>query len=390
MIRRPALKRSEPWPSFHLVAAALVAVSLVSVLLLDLINARKGEPSFIFKTREMAEVEPGAGKPLAEVLATSLAEAGVAEESVLLTKGPKGRPLLEVEMPAGKYASVETALERTLAAGSVRVLDREETVGPERTEVLWSVRGAGREEGGISFILSAEPAETPAVAAKKAPAGRVALIVDDMGNSLEAMDVLVGLGQPITVSVLPYSTWASHTARIAQENGIEVLLHIPLESLNNHELMENGDGTILSAMTDDEIRLSFEASFSRVPYARGVSNHTGSRFTTEQAPMRALLAPIKERGLFFVDSRTTAGSVAYAEARRMGVPAAERDVFLDADEDRGRIRGRLLELFQKAKKNGRAVGICHPFPETLEVLKTSFRLFESYGLEVVPVSRLVR
>lgn len=391
MARRPALKRPEPWPSLYLIAAALVAVSLSCALLLDLISARKGEPSYIFKTPgKAAAAERGDEKPLADVLAAGLAEAGVGEESILMTTGPKGQPYLEVEIPAGTYAAVETALERTLADESVRVLDRKRAVGPERTEVLWSVRGAGRQEGGIAFILPAEPAETPALAAKKAPPGRVALIVDDMGNSLEALDVLVGLERPVTVAVLPFSNWASQTARIAHENGLEVLLHMPLESLNNHEYEGNGDGTILSTMADDEIRLSFEAGLARVPHARGVNNHTGSRFTAERAPMRALLAPIKERGLFFVDSRTIAGSVAYAEARRMGVPAAERDVFLDADEDRGRIRGRLLELFQKAKKNGRAVGICHPFPETLEVLRTSFHLFESYGLEVVPVSLLVR
>jgi polysaccharide deacetylase 2 family uncharacterized protein YibQ len=390
MIRRPALQRPEPWPRFYLIAVVLAAVSLAAVLLLDFISARKGDPSFLFAGRgtpEAVTAEATGVKPLAEVLAASLTEAGVAESAVLRTSGPKGRPLFEVEMPAAAYPAVETALERALAAGSVRVIDRKRTTGPDRTEVLWTVRSAGREDGGISFLL---PAEAKVVAAKKPAPGQVALIIDDMGNSLEALDILIALGQPVCVSVLPDSAWASQTARIAHENSLEVLLHIPLESLNGHELGGNGDGTILAAMSDGEIRFSLEAGLARVPHALGVNNHTGSRFTAERGPMRALLAPLKERGLFFVDSRTTAGSVAYGEARRMGVPAAERDVFLDADEDRGRIRGRLLELFQKAKKNGRAVGIGHPFPETLEVLRTSFGLFESYGLEVVPVSRLVR
>jgi polysaccharide deacetylase 2 family uncharacterized protein YibQ len=99
---------------------------------------------------------------------------------------------------------------------------------------------------------------------------------------------------------------------------------------------------------------------------------------------------MKEKGLLFVDSRTSAQTVAYEEARRMGVPAVERNVFLDADADRSRIRDRLVELFKLARKKGRAVGICHPFPETLEALRTNFRQFADYDLEVVPVSRLVQ
>ncbi len=388
-MRRPLLKRSEPRPDLFLLAVVLSGVALVSVLLLDLISARKGEPSFIFTGRPDVEEAAAAGKPLAEVLPDSLRTAGVAEDSVLWTTGPKGQRVAEVEITAEGYESVEPALERALAAAAVRVVDRKRTAGRDGTEVYWSVRGADREAAGISFLLPAA-AEPAGVAAKKARPGRVALIVDDMGNSLEALDILLGLGQPLTVAVLPDSAWASHTARIAHENGLEILLHIPLESLNGDESEGGGNGTLTAAMTPDEIRRSFEAGWSRVPHAKGVNNHTGSRFTADRDAMRALLAPIKDKGLFFVDSRTTAGSVACAEARRMGVPSAERDVFLDADEDRGRIRGRLLELFQKARKSGQAVGICHPIPETLEVLRTSFRLFESYGLEVVPVSALVR
>jgi polysaccharide deacetylase 2 family uncharacterized protein YibQ len=228
--------------------------------------------------------------------------------------------------------------------------------------------------------------ETPA---RKPPRSEVALIIDDMGNSLEVLGELLNLREPLTVAVLPYSDHAEETARIAHENNLEVLLHLPLESLNNHDASSDSQGIILAGMSPEEIARSFEDSLARVPYADGVNNHMGSRFTADRASMRALLSPLKERGLFFVDSRTTARTVAYAEAIRMGVPAVERNVFLDADADRGRIGSRIIELFKLAKKKGRAVGIGHPYPETLEALRTDFRLFESYGLEVVPVSRLV-
>lgn len=413
MRKRLPPKGRQPWPAFTFVTVALAASALFSTLLLDYINLRKGEPSYIFVARKKAPAavpeikpvvkaaeEPAAKppakppkKPFEEILAASLAAAGVSEDTVLLLKGPKGRPLFEVEIPAELYASVEPALEKALKDGAMRVLDKKRTSGEEKTEILWAVRRAPKEDAGISFILPAEP---PAIVAEKEPPvkkafrGQVALIMDDMGNSLETLDELIALGRPVTVSVLPYSTHAADTARIAHENGLEVLLHLPLESLNNHEAMANTEGMILAGMTEPDIVRSFESSYARVPFATGTNNHMGSRFTTERDLMRAILRPLKMKGLFFVDSRTTSKTVAYDEARKMGIPAAERDVFLDADEDRGRIRGRLIELFQKARKKGRAVGICHPFPETLAVLKSSFRLVDAYGLEAVPVSRLVR
>jgi polysaccharide deacetylase 2 family uncharacterized protein YibQ len=235
----------------------------------------------------------------------------------------------------------------------------------------------------------AKPEIKREVPARKPPRGEVALIIDDMGNSLEVLGELLTLRQPVTIAVLPYSDHAEETARIAHENNLEVLLHLPLESLNNHDASSDSQGIILAGMTPEEIVQSFEDSLARVPYADGVNNHMGSKFTADRSLMRTLLVPLKERGLFFVDSRTTAQTVAYAEAIRMGVPAVERNVFLDADADRGRIGSRIAELFKLAQKKGRAVGIGHPYPETLEALRTDFCLFENYGLEVVPVSRLV-
>jgi polysaccharide deacetylase 2 family uncharacterized protein YibQ len=193
----------------------------------------------------------------------------------------------------------------------------------------------------------------------------------------------------VTVAVLPYSTFARETAEIAHARNLEVLLHLPLESLNNHDDAYGSEGMILSGMATDEILWILDEDLGEVPFIKGVNNHMGSRLTTDAAVMRTILGVLKRRGLFFVDSRTTSQTVAYEEALRMGVPAAMRDVFLDADEDRGMIRSRLLELFRTARNKGSAVGICHPFPETLKVLKEDFGLLREYGLEAVSVSKLL-
>jgi len=322
----PWKKGREPWPAFNLIAVIMFSTAIVSVLALDFINSRKGERSYFFRP-------PGKRTAL------------VAE-----VKSP------HAQEPAPKP----------------------EAAPPESVRKTEPPPVAKEKEG-----------EAPAPA-KKRVRGQVALIVDDMGNSLEALDVILGLKEAITVSVLPYSLQAQETAKTAHENNLEVFLHLPLESLNNHETALDTEGMIMTAMSPDEIVQAFETDLARVPYADGVNNHMGSKFTANAELMRTLLLPLKERGLFFVDSRTTAQTVAYREAVRMGIPAVNRDVFLDADADRSRIKGRLIELFKLARKKGRALGICHPYPETLETLKRSFRQFADYDLEVVPVSKLVQ
>jgi hypothetical protein len=324
----PWKRGREPWPSFNIVTAVMVAAALVTAAALDFINSRLGEPSYLFRP------------PAAEAAAPAK---------------PEAKPVpAPVAGEAGREAAAPPA--------------KEKAVPPPTTPA---------------------PRETAARAEKRIR-GRLALIMDDMGNSREALDVVLGLGQPVTVSVLPYSEHAQEIADKAHERGLEVLLHLPLESLNNHEADTDTEGMITAAMSPEEIVQSFETSLAQVPYADGVNNHMGSKFTADAELMRTLLAPIKEKGLVFVDSRTSPQTVAYAEARRMGVPAVERNVFLDADADRGRIRDRLVELFKLARKKGQALGICHPYPETLEALRTGFRGFADYDLEVVPVSRLAK
>lgn len=236
---------------------------------------------------------------------------------------------------------------------------------------------------------TAAPAkEPPAAKRPSAPFGKVALIVDDMGNSQAALEELLDLGEPVTIAILPYSPYALETARKAHEKGLEVLLHLPLESLNGNGSETGTEGLIRSGMGEAEIRSLLAEELDRIPYVRGVNNHMGSKVTADPEMMRAILEPIKERGLFFLDSRTSAKSVAYDVALGMGIPAASRQVFLDADGDAGLIKGRLLELFRIARRDGRAIGICHPFRETLRTLKENFGLLGSYGLEAVFASEM--
>jgi polysaccharide deacetylase 2 family uncharacterized protein YibQ len=126
-----------------------------------------------------------------------------------------------------------------------------------------------------------------------------------------------------------------------------------------------------------------------VPSASGVNNHMGSELSSDRRAMDAVLGEIGSRGLFFLDSRTSPASVGYQAAQAMGIPAAERQVFLDTDADREAIRREFRRLLALAAERGSAIAIGHPYPSTLEILAEEVPRAREAGYEFVPVSYLL-
>ena len=218
------------------------------------------------------------------------------------------------------------------------------------------------------------------------PSALAAVIVDDFGYNLDVARALCALGRPVTAAILPYAPQTRETALLAAGCGVEIMLHLPLEALVPKE---NSAGRIGSGMTADEVRARVAACLDQVPGSRGVNNHEGSRTTVDAVLMTEILTVLNERNLYFIDSLTTKDSIAFDTARKMGVPAAVRRVFLDGDPSDGGIRKRLVELFRAARRHGRAVGIGHARRETLEALSRYLGLAADYGVTIVPASRIV-
>jgi polysaccharide deacetylase 2 family uncharacterized protein YibQ len=307
-----------------------------------------------------------------------------------------GRLRVRIELRESRYEELESFLIQELAAlnASVEVRKGE----PVKGAVLrrWSVEG--RERGRFDILFRCRPDE-PAVKPEPEPPvrpprarHRAALIIDDLGNSLEGVDELCRLGKPVTAAVLPLSPAAAETARRARACGLEVILHLPLESVNGntYEPAGSGDGFILAGMPEDAVRTMIDGLLARVPGVAGANSHMGSKVTADGETMERVLTVLKERGLFFVDSRTSGRSVAYEQARRMDVPAAYRDVFLDADGAASDVKAQFVEFLRVARRKDGAIAIGHPFPNTLGALKDLLPLLEVYNIELVPVSRLVR
>ncbi len=217
---------------------------------------------------------------------------------------------------------------------------------------------------------------------------RVAIVMDDLGRDMATGRALVEMAIPITFSILPGERNAARVAELAHRHGREVLIHIPMEP-QGYPLVDPGDDALLVDFTADDLRARMRGFMARVPHATGANNHMGSRFTESTEAMLPVLNVMRESNLFFLDSVTTSRSVGFKEARRLGIPAAKRDVFLDNVVEEGAIAEQVRKLAERALRHGSAIGICHPYPATLAVLARQGAEFEKLGIDVVPVSELL-
>jgi len=218
-------------------------------------------------------------------------------------------------------------------------------------------------------------------------AGRVAIILDDFGNSFRNKALLLELDYPLTLAILPGLTYSSAVDRLAAENGFEVLLHCPLEAINPD--LPLGPGAIYCRTPEDELIRIFDDDISGLPHVVGVNNHMGSAFTTDTGAMRRLLAEVKRNDLFFIDSLTIGGTVTRYLAEEMGVDCESRDVFLDHVNSEEFILRQFEVLKRKAKERGSAIAIGHDRPLTLKMLHQLIPTLAEDNLKLVPVSNLV-
>jgi polysaccharide deacetylase 2 family uncharacterized protein YibQ len=231
-----------------------------------------------------------------------------------------------------------------------------------------------------------QAAETPSSPLPPAPdKPKLAIIVDDVGLNKTALRQLLALNLPLTLSVLPYAPDSHRIARQIKEKGFELWLHLPMEPLGGSN---PGPGALYSQAGQEElIRLTRQA-LDKVPGAVGVNNHMGSRFTQSAAALAGPLLVIKENNLFFLDSLTSARSVAYAEAGRRGIKSGRRDIFLDHQIDEESIGRQLQSLLNLARRQGQAIAICHPHSATIKVLRQKQDWLKNEA-EIVFASQLI-
>jgi polysaccharide deacetylase 2 family uncharacterized protein YibQ len=219
-------------------------------------------------------------------------------------------------------------------------------------------------------------------------APQIAIIIDDLGYKKHAGERAINLPGPIAFAILPDTPRAAYLAEAAHAGGKEVLLHLPLQAAQDHDGEEPGSLTL--DMSKEAFGRAFVDDIDSIPYAIGVNSHRGSLLTRHPGHMTWLMEEIRQRGdLFFVDSYTTASSVALSIAVESGVPAVKRDVFLDPDTSPGTIEREFERLKDLARRQGYAVGIGHPHATTLEYLEKVLPSLRDDGYELISISQMI-
>lgn len=234
-----------------------------------------------------------------------------------------------------------------------------------------------------------DPGRLPPPKTVQRVAGKAALaiVIDDMGSSLQEARALASIGVPITFAVIPGLRHDRAVAEYALQSGLEILVHMPMQSKEypRRRLEENG---LLLAQSDDEIRSRVLGYLQQLPNAVGANNHMGSGFTEQKEKMQVVLAMLQERGLFFLDSITTPRTTGLKVAAELRMQHVRRDVFLDNEQRDTYIKGQLDQAVARARKYGHAVAIGHPHPITIAVLAKALPELQEQGITLVPVSSL--
>ena len=200
--------------------------------------------------------------------------------------------------------------------------------------------------------------------------------------------VFLKLPVPITLSILPMTPHGKEIAADAVAAGKAVMLHIPMEpfSASAHP----GPGEITTEMSDAQVQAQLDADIASLPRLPGANNHMGSRASSDPRIMRDVIGVLKQNDMFFIDSMTAMTSVGASTAHDLGVPTAERDIFLDDSVNVPYIEGQIRQLEATARKNGLAIAIGHPFPATAQALATMVPQMQAAGFEFVDASTLVK
>lgn len=234
---------------------------------------------------------------------------------------------------------------------------------------------------------SVEPVvERQVVAMAGIPA--IAIVIDDVGHNLSHGRRLLALPDPVALAILPHTQAAQQLADEAVQAGRTVMLHQPME---NGAGLSIGPGGLYSGMSGTALRQTLQTNLDSFAHIRGINNHMGSRLTREREVMDEVMQLLEERDLFFIDSRTTHHTQAAFAAEAAGVQHLSRDVFLDNERTAEAIGNAFNRALELARKQGSALIIGHPYPQTIAFLEQRLAgdIFEREGVRVVSVEELL-
>ncbi len=214
----------------------------------------------------------------------------------------------------------------------------------------------------------------------------IAIVVDDMGVSHKRTAQISSLEYPLTSSFLTYATNLKTQIYKAKEAGHEIMAHLPMEPKASINVSPD---VLTTSMSMEDVETQLEQMLDKFDALCGVNNHMGSRFTEDDKRMNVVMQKLAQKNLFFLDSKTTAHSVAQEAAKKNNVRYVSRNVFLDNEDKFDYIIRQLQKTEIIARKKGYAVAIGHPKEQTFKALKVWLPTLKSRGIRLVPLSEIV-
>ena len=232
---------------------------------------------------------------------------------------------------------------------------------------------------------SGPPAEQPP---KPRYQGRLVFVIDDAGNNLEELEPFLRFPGPLTIAVLPGLPYSVEAARRIRAAGKELFLHQPMEALGGQD---PGPGAIYAGMSAETIRAVVEGNLAEIGPVAGMNNHQGSKITRDPEAMETILTLCRERGIYFLDSRTIADTAAPDVAKRLGIPIGERDVFIDNIQAKTAMIQCVETGLHRAAQKGVAVLIGHTWsPELAATLEELYPALVERGYSFATLSRFMQ
>ncbi|MBF0396632.1 MAG: divergent polysaccharide deacetylase family protein [Desulfobacterales bacterium] len=216
---------------------------------------------------------------------------------------------------------------------------------------------------------------------------KVAIIIDDIGYDKAVAEKLLNMGANITFSVFPYSPFGKSIAIEAQNRGYEVILHLPMEPVE-YPTVDPGEGALFTSMSPNQLITKLEDALNSIPNIKGVNNHMGSKLTTNSTQLYQIFSVLKKRNLFFIDSKTSSESICQPSARLLKIPFAQRDIFLDHNQEKSAVLNQINNLITISTKKGYAVGIGHPHETTYHAILSMITEIRN-KVELVEASKIV-
>ncbi|MBV6523892.1 divergent polysaccharide deacetylase family protein [Ursidibacter maritimus] len=220
-----------------------------------------------------------------------------------------------------------------------------------------------------------------------AVAGKLAIVIDDIGYRAREDDAIYNLPKEVSVAIIPVAPYATARANKAYEQKRDILIHLPMQPQNSAQLIEAG--ALFVGMGEDKVARLVESARMQVPYAIGLNNHMGSKATTDRQTMQHLMKALSAQQLFFLDSKTAGNSVAAKVAKEFGIKALERHIFLDDSDALEDVKKQFQQAISYARKNGTAIMIGHPRKHSIAVLETGLSNLPD-DIQLVSLSSLWR